>query len=142
MPILDEIAIQQTLNSYSEGAGRADWAQVLSTFMPDGIWEIAGVGEYQGHAAIQQAMAAFVAKMSYFVQINSPAIITIAGDVATARSVIRECGKFADCDEALEVLGFYSDHLVRTAQGWRFVRRTFSAAGMHRFPLLPKAFVP
>lgn len=136
--MLDEIAIQQTLNRYTEGASRADWDQVMLTFMPDGIWEIPALGvHYQGRAAIQPVMAAFVAQLAYFVQINSPGIITVEGDKATARSVIRECGKYADRDEALEVLGFYNDELVRTPEGWKFSRRTFKAAGMHAFPLLP-----
>jgi SnoaL-like domain len=137
--MLDEIAIQQTLNQYSEGASRADWKQVLGTFTSDGIWEIPALNaRYQDHAVIQQVMAAFVGQMAYFVQINSPAIINVLGDTATARSVIRECGKFADRDEALEVLGRYEDELVRTPEGWRFKRRVFHAAGKHTFPLMPQ----
>lgn len=136
--MLDEIAIQQTLNKYSEGASRADWNQVLATFAPDGIWEIPTFNaRYQDHAVIQQVMAAFVGQMSYFVQINSPAMITVTGDKATARSLIRECGKYADRDEALEVLGRYDDELVRTADGWKFARRVFRAFGKHTFALLP-----
>lgn len=84
-------------------------------------------------------MASFVGQMAYFVQINSPAIITVDGDKATARSGIRECGKFSDRDEALEVLGRYEDELVRTATGWKFTRRAFYAAGKHLFALLPEA---
>jgi ketosteroid isomerase-like protein len=136
--MIDEIAIQQTLNKYSEGCSRADWDQVMSTFTADAIWEIPRLkASYQGHAAMREVMAAFVAQMAYFVQINSPAIITVDGDKATARSVIRECGKFADRDAALEIVGFYTDELTRTAEGWKFTRRTFRAAGMHTFPLLP-----
>jgi len=136
--MLDEIAIQQTLNKYSEGASRADWKQVMSTFTPDGIWEIPALqARYQDHSVIQNVMAAFVGQMAYFVQVNSPAIITVDGDKATARSVIRECGKFADRDEALEVLGRYEDELVRTPAGWKFARRVFRAAGKHTFALLP-----
>jgi hypothetical protein len=136
--MLDEIAIQQTINTYSDGASRADWKQVLSTFTPEGIWEIPSLkARYQGHDVIQQVMAAFVGQMAYFVQINSPAIITVAGDRATARSGIRECGKYSDRDEALEVLGRYDDELVRTAAGWKFARRAFHAAGKHTFALLP-----
>ena len=137
--MLDEIAIQQTLNTYSEGASRADWNQVLSTFTSECIWEIPGLkARFQKHAVIQKAMASFVEQMAYFVQINSPAIITVEGDKATARSVIRECGKFADRNEALEVLGRYEDELVRTAEGWKFTRRAFYAAGKHTFALLPE----
>jgi hypothetical protein len=136
--MLDEMAIQRTLNTYSEGASRGDWNQVLSTFTPECIWEIPALkARYQEHSVIQKVMASFVAQMAYFVQINSPAIITVEGDKATARSVIRECGKFSDRNEALEILGRYEDELIRSATGWKFTRRTFYAAGKHRFALLP-----
>jgi hypothetical protein len=82
-------------------------------------------------------MSGFVAMMDYFVQMNTPATIEVTGDKAAAHSVIRECGKFAGRDEALEVLGFYADELVRTAEGsWKFARRTFTSAGLHRFTLM------
>lgn len=134
--MLDEIAIQQTLNRYSEGASRGDWQQLMSTFTHDGIWEIPAMkARYQDHAVIQQVMSAFVGQMAYFVQINSPAIITVQGDRATARSIIRECGKFSDRDEALEVFGRYEDELVRTTDGWQFSRRVFHPLGRHTFAL-------
>ncbi len=133
----DEIAIQQVLNRYSDGCSRRDWDQVRGTFLPDGIWEVPALGTFhRGWAEMQPAMAGFVAQMDYFVQLNSPAVIEVSGDAATARSTIRECGKFSGRDEALEVMGFYSDELVRTGDGWKFARRTFSGVGVHRFPLL------
>jgi ketosteroid isomerase-like protein len=136
--MIDEIAIQQTLNRYSEGASRADWKQVMATFTKDATWEISNLGaRFQDHAVIQKVMSDFVGQMSYFVQVNSGAIIAVDGDNATARSVIRECGKYADRDEALEILGRYSDELTRTPDGWKFTRRVFEAFGQHRFKLLP-----
>jgi ketosteroid isomerase-like protein len=139
VPMIDEIAIQQTLNRYSEGASRADWKQVMATFTKDAIWEIQSMGaRFQDHAVIQKAMSDFIGQMAYFVQVNSPAIIAVDGDKATARSIIRECGKFADRDEALEILGRYSDELIRTPEGWKFTRRVFEAIGQHRFKLLPR----
>jgi hypothetical protein len=75
--------------------------------------------------------------MDYIVQLNAPALIDIKEGTATARSVIRECGKFVGRDEALEVLGFYADTLVRAPAGWRFSRRVFEVRGMHRFSLAP-----
>jgi hypothetical protein len=137
--MIDEIAIQQTLNRYSEGASRADWKQVMATFTKDATWEIASLrARFQDHAVIQKAMSDFIGQMAYFVQVNSPAIIAVDGDKATARSIIRECGKFADRDEALEILGRYSDELIRTPEGWKFTRRVFEAIGQHRFRLLPR----
>lgn len=139
----DAFAIQQTLSRYSDGCSRRDWDQVEGTFMPDGIWEVPALGTFhRGWAAIQPAMAGFVAQLDYFVQINSTAIITMSGDAARARSTIRECGKFAGCDEALEVMGTYEDELLRTADGWKFVRRTFRGLGVHKFALLPVSTLP
>lgn len=134
--MIDEIAIQQVLNAYSEGASRSDWDQVLSTFLPDAIWEVPAMKmHFQGHAAMRPVMSGFVAKMAYFVQLNSPAIINVAGDKASARCTVRECGKFADRDEAMEVFGVYHDELVRA--GWKFSRRSFHPVGRHSYALLP-----
>ncbi|MGB8365810.1 MAG: nuclear transport factor 2 family protein [Rhizomicrobium sp.] len=138
--MIDEFSIQQTLNCYSEGASRADWDQVVSTFMPDSVWEIPSLSaKFEGHKAIRDGLVAFTAPMDYIVQLNTPAIMKVDGDTATARSVIRECGKYSGRDEALEVLGFYADRLVRTPDGWKFTRRTFEVRGMHSFPLQPPA---
>ena len=132
----DEMAIQQVINRYTDGCNRQDWPQVMATFTEDGVWE-AGGPPLTGHATIQAAMAGFLAGMDYFTQQASAPVITVTGDTATARTTIRECGKFADRDEALEVLGYYADELVRTAAGWRFARRQFTSFGLHRFALLP-----
>jgi ketosteroid isomerase-like protein len=136
----EEFSIQQTINRYSEGASRADWDEVLSTYAPDGVWEIPYfAAKFEGHGAIRDALMHFTGPMEYIVQINAPALIDVHGDTAVARSVIRECGKFTGQNEALEVLGFYGDTLLRTAAGWKFTRRVFEVRGMHRFPLIPPA---
>lgn len=132
----DTAAIQQLLNRYTDGCNRQDWPQVMDTFAEDGCWVAQG-HEFRGHAAIQPAMAGFLVAFAYFVQVNTPAVIEIAGDSATARSTIREMGRFKDRDEGFEVLGRYDDEIVRTADGWKFARRTFHAYGLHRLPILP-----
>jgi ketosteroid isomerase-like protein len=128
-------AIGQLIHRYTDGCNRQDWPQVMATFVEDGVWEAAG-NIVRGHAAMQAAMSGFVAQMDYFTQVASAPVIAVAGDHATARTTIRECGKFAGRDEALEVLGRYDDALVRTAEGWKFERRTFVSYGLHRFALL------
>jgi ketosteroid isomerase-like protein len=136
----EEFSIQQTISRYAEGASRADWEQVLSTYMPNAIWEITSFGaKFEGHEAIRDALRQFCDPMDYIVQLNAPALIQIKGDTATARSVIRECGKYAGRNEALEVLGFYADELLRTQDGWKFTHRVFESRGMHSFPLSPPA---
>ena len=108
----------------------------MATFAEDGVWEVQG-NAITGHATIQAAMAGFLTQIAYFTKVASASVIAVDGDRATARTTIRECGKFADRDEALEVLGYYADDLVRTAAGWRFARRQFNSFGLHRFALSP-----
>lgn len=134
----DEASVQHTLNRYSAHSSRADWDRVLATFLPDGVWQVPGLGaRFDGREAIRGGLLRFSGPMDYMLQTNSPAVIEVDGDAATALSVIRECGKFTGRDEALEVLGLYADRLVRTAEGWRFAERVFEIRGMHSFPLSP-----
>ncbi len=134
----DRLDIQQIISLYSEGCSERDWDQVMGTFLTNGIWEVPKRGiTITGHAALRAAMSSMVATLDYFVQINAPAIITLDGDHATARSLIRECGKHSGRPEALEVMGRYSDELVRTPEGWKFAKRTFDGLGLQGFPLIP-----
>jgi len=135
----DQLEIQQLHNRYSEGCSRSDWDQVMATFTSDGIWEVPPLGAiYRGHTQIQQAMAGFVKRFDYFMQINSPAVIAIDDDTGTSRCVIRECGKLVGRDQLVDVVGFYNDKLVRTADGWKFASRSFTSAGMHFLALQPQ----
>ncbi|MCB2060918.1 MAG: nuclear transport factor 2 family protein [Novosphingobium sp.] len=134
----DEIAIQQTLNTYSVSASLGKLEEMVATFMPDGVWEIPGIdARFEGHEAILAGASAITGAIEYMVQLNSPAVIQVDGDTATAQSVIRECGKYAGRNTSLEVLGLYSDKLVRTPDGWRFVLRNFTVRGMHDFETAP-----
>lgn len=133
----DEVAIQQLLNRYTTAVCRREWDEVMHAFVPDAVWEVPKFGELEGHAAIRATMVRSVEAFAYFIQMNAPAHISLDGDTARTRSVIRECGKYADRDEALEAFGYYNDTVVRTPEGWKFSRRTFEVAGRHTFSLLP-----
>jgi hypothetical protein len=130
----DEFAVQQTLNTYSVNASLGKLEEMVATFAPDGVWEIPGIGaRFEGREAILAGAQAIMGAIEYMVQLNSPAVIKVDGDTATAECVIRECGKYAGRQTSLEVLGLYSDRLVRTPEGWRFAQRTFTVRGMHDF---------
>jgi ketosteroid isomerase-like protein len=132
--MIDEVAIQQTINRYSVAASKRDWDAIIATFAPDGIWELASSGrKFQGRAAIREAMLGTSSASEYNVQMNAPAAITVNGDRAMATSIIRESGKPVGSDQPFEFFGFYEDELVRTADGWKFARLTFVLKARHRF---------
>jgi len=133
----DAAEIQQILNIYSDGASRRDFDQVIATFVEDSIWEVADTPHhFVGTKAIMGAFQAFTATTSYLVQMNAPAVIMVDGDKATARSTIREIGRYSDRDEAFDCVGTYFDSFVRTSEGWRFTHRRFVTQGISSWPVL------
>jgi hypothetical protein len=139
----DEHLIQETISRYHQAASLGDWATTVATFTGDGVWELLRSGrKLVGHDQILEALISFTASLDYVVQVNAPAIIKIDGDTATARSSIRESGKFADRAEGLEAFGIYHDQLIRTADGWKFVYRAFETRWLHRVPVLAPQVSP
>jgi ketosteroid isomerase-like protein len=135
----DAASIQNLINAYHEAGSLGDYERMIATFAADAVWEFTRSGrQFVGLAAIRDAVAAFTGPLEYVAQINAPAVIAVAGDTATARSSIRESGKFAGRDEGVEAFGVYHDELVRTADGWRFARRAFDLRWQHRVPILPR----
>lgn len=133
----DASEIQHILNLYSDGASRRDFDQVIATFIEDSIWEVADTPHrFTGIEAILGAFRAFTATTSYLVQMNAPAVILVDGDKATARSTIREVGRYSDRDELFDCVGTYFDSLVRTPDGWRFTHRRFVTHGISSWPVL------
>jgi uncharacterized protein (TIGR02246 family) len=133
----DEAAIQRLLNTYSQTASSGEWEAAAGTYAEDGVWDIPHLGiRVEGRAEVRRQITEFFdTMMDYVLQINSPALIEVSGDRATARSGIRECGKAKGRMEGFEFLGLYEDELVRTPEGWRFAKRTFRGLGTHYFPL-------
>ncbi|RYG96181.1 MAG: nuclear transport factor 2 family protein, partial [Alphaproteobacteria bacterium] len=114
----DREEIQQILNIYSDGASRRDFDQVIATFTADAIWEVADTPHrFVGTANIMEAFRAFTATTDYLVQLNAPGVIMADGDRATARTTIREVGRYSDRDELFDCVGTYHDAFVRTAGG-------------------------
>jgi ketosteroid isomerase-like protein len=135
--LLDEWAVQQVINSYAQSTGRGDWNPVVALFVPEASWEIPHLDlKFEGIEAIRGALATLAGDLEYVLQLNSPALITIDGDTAQARSGIREAGKRKDRDEGFEFLGIYADTLVRTTAGWKFKRRVFEGIGTQYWPLV------
>jgi ketosteroid isomerase-like protein len=130
--LLDRLDVQETISRYHDGGSRSDWDQLIATFLPDAIWEVPAMDlRCEGQAVIRDTMVNLLAPIEYLMQINSPAIITIDGDSASARSSIRESAKFRGRAGVMDVVGHFDDDLRRTPEGWRFARRTFTILGTH-----------
>jgi ketosteroid isomerase-like protein len=135
----DEYAIQRVINIYSQEASLLNWEKVLPLYMADAVWSVPHLGiRRQGHAEIRAQLDEFASWMEFVLQANSPAVIDVDGDSATARSSAKESGKFKGRDEGFEFIFMYVDRLTRTADGWKFAERTVQFIGMNAFPLVAR----
>lgn len=134
----DHYEVQRVITAYSLLTGRGDWDPVVAMFTEDAVWDIPHLNlSFAGLEAIRGALAMLAGGLDFVLQHNAPALIEVDGDVATARSGIREGGKLKGRDLCVEYLGIYQDRLVRTAAGWKFSRRTFESVGTLTWPYTP-----
>ena len=136
--LIDQVAIQQLIARYIEGASRGDLEVVGSTYAEDGVWAVPAFPmSVQGREAIKAKITELLQPMEYLVQIGSPAAIEVNGDTATASSSMREGCKFKGQNVAAEILGIYADELVRTGDGWKFKSRTFHMSCFNTYDVHP-----
>ena len=132
----DESDIQRTINSYSQIASLGQPDKVVELYMPDGVWEVPSQGmRCAGRAEIHAQLVLYASAMEFVLQGNSPPIIDVDGDTATARTSIRETGKVAGQDQGFEYIGIYADKLVRTPDGWKFAERVCEVIGGFTYPI-------
>jgi hypothetical protein len=53
-------------------------------------------------------------------------VVDVDGDQASARTYVDAWITSVDNVSGINAIGFYDDELVRTDQGWRIARRTFT----------------
>lgn len=107
--------------------GRLD--ELVSLFTADGIWDGSGWGipAVQGTENLREFFAATMASNDGTCHLTLNHIIDVDGDSAAGTAYFHAFGRRRD-GSLQDSLGTYTDEFVRTAQGWKFGRR--SVAGM------------
>lgn len=127
-PESDRLALRELIDRYSDAVIRQDVAAWGATWADDATWLFRG-GEVSGRAAIvatwSKAMAGFESVwFSAF-----PGRIAVSADSAEMLTHTFEHLVPAGGPPRLQS-GQYDDRCVRTADGWRFARRSFTPRGM------------
>lgn len=125
-PVHDVQAIQEVLVRYATGIDRRDWDLFRTCFTDDVSAEYEGVGTWTSVDEITAYMAEVHADLGYTLHRVSNMAITIDGDAATSRTYVDAVIMAADGQSGVNPVGYYDDGLVRTADGWRIHRRTFT----------------
>jgi hypothetical protein len=123
----DHTAIQDVITSYCDSISRRDWQQLGSLFAPEAAWEVIGGPAFRfAGDGIAPGIRGIVESTGFIVQINAPALITIEGERATARTTLYEFGETLDKKTRFEEPGIYDDVLARSNGRWLFVSRRFT----------------
>jgi len=123
----DALEIEEVLVRYATGIDRRDWELFRRCFTDDLHADYEGVALWKGVAEITDYMQAAHADMGHTMHRLSNMAISVDGDRATARTYVDAVLMAADGQSGVNPVGFYDDELVRTEDGWRIRRRTFTA---------------
>lgn len=129
----DRIAIHDVLVAYATGIDRRDWDLFRRCFTDDVVAAYEGVATWNGADEITDYMATAHADMGHTMHRLSNMAVSVDGDRATARTYVDAVLMAADGQSGVNPVGFYDDELVRTEDGWRIRRRTFTSV---RFAVL------
>lgn len=119
--------IQEVLVRYATGIDRRDWDLFRTCFTDDVVAAYDGVGEWHGVDEITAYMSAVHADLGHTLHRLSNMAVTVEGDTATARTYVDAVIMAADGASGVNPVGFYDDELVRSSDGWRIRRRTFTS---------------
>jgi 3-phenylpropionate/cinnamic acid dioxygenase small subunit len=125
----DQLAIQQLGAAYCHliDSGRGEeWADL---FTPDGVFEIVDLMTTEGREALVGNANVFPEMMPGVRHIVHNMWVN-EGDTADTATMHAYLSNVRAGDETQWVqTGIYNDDLVRTADGWRFARRTLTLDG-------------
>ena len=127
--LADQTAIGELTARYNRAFDEGRPEEWAGTFTPDGALAVVDGPVVEGREALEAVVRTAEVRL---VHVTTNAIITIDGD--TARQELQLLFFAIDGDAssiALQSSGRYADDLVRTADGWRFKRRT---ATIHIMP--------
>jgi 3-phenylpropionate/cinnamic acid dioxygenase small subunit len=120
----DDVA--EVLIRYGTGIDRRDWTLFRSCFAEDCDADYGDIGVWCSADEITEFMRQVHDPLGYTLhRITNPAVDVLSETEASARSYVDALVMGPD-GTAYRVAGYYDDHLVRGAEGWKIVRRHFT----------------
>ncbi|KPF84147.1 nuclear transport factor 2 family protein [Novosphingobium sp. AAP93] len=124
----DERAISAVLISYATGIDQRDWPLFHSLFTPDCDADYGSFGKWHGANAITEYMKQAHADLGATLhRISNIEIRSVDGGVQSRCYVDALLCPIHEGGPLHRGIGYYDDHLTRTANGWQIARRQFHA---------------
>lgn len=137
----DRLEIQALAARFSDAVNERDVAAFGQLWASDhSVWEIGPPlsSRAEGRDAIVVMLNGLYQIQRYFMQMTHTGVVTIDGDRANARFVVRERGK--GDGTYYDNLAVYDDVLVREPGGWRFLERHYRYRFLDQTPFAGDAF--
>jgi ketosteroid isomerase-like protein len=123
----DQLAIQQLAARYNHAIDSGDGAAYAGTFVDDGVLD-AGELVVAGRAALEQFASSFASSVRSPRHVATSLLIQGGGGEAVLSAYVQMYALVGDPPhQVITASGTYADALVKLDDGWRFVRRTFTA---------------
>ncbi|MEX5632464.1 nuclear transport factor 2 family protein [Parafrankia sp. FMc2] len=121
----DKAQIAEVLIRYATGIDQRDWALFRTCWTAD-VEADYGTVQHAGVEAITEYMTRAHENMGPTHHRLSNVVVDVEGDRASARSYVHAVLMLSPDDPGrwIDVIGNYTDELVRTPAGWRISRRT------------------
>jgi ketosteroid isomerase-like protein len=122
----DRQDISDVINRFATGIDRRDWTLFRTAFTDDCQVVMGDYGSFDGVDAIARFEETSHAQAGHTLHRMTNHVVDVDGDQASARTYVDAWITSVDNVSGINAIGFYDDELVRTDQGWRIARRTFT----------------
>ncbi|GAB92672.1 nuclear transport factor 2 family protein [Gordonia rhizosphera] len=133
-------AIEEVLMRYATAIDTKNWELFRTCFIDDAALDYGAIGQWTDSAGVTDFMAAAHEGMSDTKHMLHNMVIDLVDDRhATAVTYVHTVQRLAaDPKQWIDGVGQYADEFVRTSQGWRISRRTYTETRlMSSFDFMP-----
>ena len=110
---------------YATAIDSLQYSLLTTVFTDDAQVDYGEVGQWTGGAEVATFMEAVHAGAKNTMHRMTNQAMDIAGDTATVRTYVDALILFEG--GGANPVGYYDDHVVRTGDGWRIARRTYTS---------------
>jgi ketosteroid isomerase-like protein len=110
---------------YATAIDSLQYSLLTTVFTDDAVVDYGVVGQWSGGAEVAAFMEAAHTGAKHTMHRMTNQAVDIDGDTATVRTYVDALILFDG--GGANPIGYYDDHLVRTGEGWRISRRTYTS---------------
>lgn len=117
---------------YATAIDSQQYSLLTTVFADDAQVDYGVVGQWTGGAEVAEFMEAAHVGAAHTIHRMTNQMVDIDGDAAMVRTYVDALILFED--GGANPIGYYDDHVVRTGDGWRIARRTYTSVRLTAVP--------